>query len=49
MKIDFIHDFNVKTEETFSKIQLDFANKIVLENRFDIKNIKICAGVDIAY
>ncbi|MBN1051998.1 endonuclease V, partial [Clostridium botulinum] len=47
MKIDFIHDFNVKTEEEFSKIQLDFADKIVLENRFNIKNIKTCAGVDL--
>ncbi|KFX57251.1 endonuclease V [Clostridium botulinum] len=49
MKIKFVHDFNIKTEETFSKIQLDFAHKIVLENRFDIKNIKICSGVNLAY
>ncbi|WP_252250555.1 endonuclease V [Clostridium sp. ZBS13] len=49
MKINFIHDFNVNSEEEFSKIQKRLAKNITLRNSFYIYDIKTCAGVDLAY
>ncbi|WP_460276979.1 endonuclease V [Clostridium sp. CTA-5] len=49
MKINFIHDFNLNSEEGFFKIQKRLAKDIKLKNSFCIDNIKTCAGVDLAY
>lgn len=49
MKVEFIHDLNVNTEEEFLKIQNDLAKRITLKNNFNVDNIETCAGVDLAY
>lgn len=49
MEIKFVHDFNANSEEEFIKIQKKLAENIVLKNSFSINDIKICAGVDLAY
>ncbi|MBW6411873.1 endonuclease V [Clostridium weizhouense] len=49
MKINFIHDFNLNSEEEFFKIQKRLAKNITLRNSFYIDDIKTCAGVDLAY
>jgi len=49
MKINFVHDFNTDSEEEFSGIQKKLAKNITLKNSFYIKDIKTCAGVDLAY
>lgn len=49
MKINYIHDFNMELEEEFNKIQTTLAKEISLENNFDIKDIKTCAGIDLSY
>lgn len=49
MKINYIHDFNMYTEEEFYKIQTTLAKNVSLKNNFDIKDIKTCAGIDLAY
>lgn len=49
MKINYIHDFNMYTEEEFYKIQTTLAKNVSLKNNFDIKYIKTCAGIDLAY
>ena len=49
MKINYVHDFNMELEEEFYKIQTTLSKKISLKNNFDIKDLKTCAGVDIAY
>ena len=49
MKIQFIHDFSANTEEEFFKIQNNLGKNIILNNNFDIKDIKTCAGIDLAY
>lgn len=36
-------------EKQFNKIQLDMMNKVNLKNNFDISDINIIAGVDLAY
>lgn len=49
MNINLVHDFNINTEEEFSRIQSDLAKNIKLENGFNPENIETCAGVDLAY
>lgn len=49
MKINFIHDFNMCSEEEFAKIQNNLVEKIELKNKFDTRNIETCAGVDLSY
>ncbi len=49
MDIKYIHSFEVNTESEFDKIQFDLANKISFENIIDEKDIKLIAGVDLAY
>jgi len=49
MKIKFVHDFNINSEEEFSKIQKKLAKNITLKNNFCINDIKTCAGIDLAY
>ncbi|MBU5483966.1 endonuclease V [Clostridium sp. MSJ-11] len=49
MKVQFIHNFSANTEEEFSKIQNSLGKNIILKNSFNIKDIKTCAGVDLAY
>jgi deoxyribonuclease V len=49
MRIKFVHDFNSNTEEEISKIQNSLVENIRLKNNFNIKDIKTCAGVDLAY
>ena len=49
MKINYVHDFNMELEEEFCKIQTTLSKNISLKNNFDNKDLKNCAGVDIAY
>lgn len=49
MKVNYIHDFHQKTEEEFLKIQNSLKEKININNKIDLEEIKICAGIDIAY
>ena len=49
MKIKYIHDFDMTSEEEFYKIQTTLVTNISLKNNFHIKDIKTCAGVDLAY
>lgn len=49
MKVNYIHDFNQRTEEEFLNIQNSLKEKINITNKIDLENIKICAGIDIAY
>ncbi|MBZ9623188.1 endonuclease V [Clostridium sp. FP2] len=49
MKVNYVHDFNQKTEEEFLNIQNNLKEKINITNKIDLENIKVCAGIDIAY
>lgn len=49
MKINYLHNFNQKTEEEFLKIQNNLKKNINLVNKLNFKQIRICAGIDIAY
>lgn len=49
MKIKYIHDFDMTSEEEVHKIQTILVTNISLKNNFNIKDIKTCAGVDLAY
>jgi deoxyribonuclease V len=49
MEIKEIHSFEAKSEEEFVDIQNSLKNKIRLLNDFKVKDIKFCAGVDLAY
>ena len=49
MKIKEVHNFDVYEESKFINIQNDLKKKIVLKNTFDKNNIKLVAGVDLAY
>ncbi|WP_125000009.1 endonuclease V [Clostridium tagluense] len=49
MKVNYVHDFNQKTEEEFLNIQNNLKEKINVTNKIDLGNIKVCAGIDIAY
>ncbi|MGL5066553.1 MAG: endonuclease V [Sarcina sp.] len=49
MKINKIHRFDLTTEEEFLNIQTNFKKEIKLENSFKEEEIKLVAGVDIAY
>ena len=49
MKIKEVHNFDVYEESKFIDIQNDLKKKIVLKNTFDKNNIKLVAGVDLAY
>lgn len=48
MNIKMVHDFNLK-ESDFDKIQKRLSKQIIIKNRLDIKDVKIVAGIDIAY
>lgn len=47
MSLNLIHKLNIETEEEFNIIQEQLKSKIDLTNHFD--NIRLCAGVDLAY
>lgn len=49
MKIKEVHSFDVYEESKFIDIQNDLKKKIVLKNTFYKNNIKLVAGVDLAY
>lgn len=49
MIINNIHEFDLNTEDEFVNIQNKLLNKICLKNSFDKQNIKLIAGVDLAY
>ena len=49
MQIKEIHNFDVYEESKFIDIQNDLKKKIMLKNTFDKNNIKLVAGVDLAY
>ncbi|MCB2313373.1 endonuclease V [Clostridium tagluense] len=49
MKVNYVHDFNQKTEEEFLNIQNNLKERINVTNKIDLENIKVCAGIDIAY
>lgn len=49
MQIKEVHNFDVYEESKFIDIQNDLKKKIMLKNTFDKNNIKLVAGVDLAY
>lgn len=49
MDINYIHNFDLKTEAEFDYIQQNLKSKICLTNSFELDQIKLCAGIDIAY
>lgn len=49
MKIKEVHSFDVYEESKFIDIQNDLKKKIILKNTFNKNNIKLVAGVDLAY
>lgn len=49
MKVNYIHDFNQNTEEEFLGIQNRLKENINIHSKVDLKHIKVCAGIDIAY
>lgn len=49
MEINQIHRFDISSEDEFCKIQEDLICKIKLKNSFMKENLKLCAGVDLAY
>lgn len=49
MEIKQIHEFNVCNELEFINIQNKLKEKIDLKDRFNIDNVKLIAGVDLAY
>nr|WP_266353314.1 endonuclease V [Gottschalkia acidurici] len=49
MKVNYIHDFNLKTEEELLKVQTSLKEKINLNKNVRLEDINICAGVDLAY
>lgn len=49
MKIKEVHNFDVYEESKFIDIQNDLKEKIILKNTFNKNNIKLVAGVDLAY
>lgn len=49
MKIKEVHNFDVYEESKFIDIQNDLKKKIILKNTFNKNNIKLVAGVDLAY
>ena len=49
MKIKRVHNFNIFKETEFIQIQNELKKKIELNNIFDKNNIKLIAGVDLAY
>lgn len=49
MNIERVHNFDVNSEDEFSKIQNSLVSKIQLQNTFILDEIKLCAGVDLAY
>ncbi|MGM9977250.1 MAG: endonuclease V [Clostridium sp.] len=49
MKIKEVHNFDVYEKSKFIDIQNDLKKKIILKNTFNKNNIKLVAGVDLAY
>lgn len=49
MYIKYRHNFAKSTDEDFMQIQKELAKEIVLKNKIEIDEIKVCAGVDLAY
>lgn len=49
MNIEKVHNFDINSEDEFSKIQNSLVPKIKLKNLFLLNEIKLCAGVDLAY
>lgn len=49
MKVNYIHNFEQKTEKEFLEVQNKLREKIDLNSTIDINIIKTVAGVDIAY
>ncbi|AJD29737.1 MULTISPECIES: endonuclease V [Clostridium] len=49
MKIKEVHNFNIYEESEFINIQNELKKKISLKNIFSRSNIRLVAGVDLAY
>lgn len=49
MEIAYKHDFNLETDDDFQRIQKELSKEIILQDTIIEKEIKSCAGVDIAY
>lgn len=49
MQIKEVHNFDIYEESKFIDIQNDLKKKIMLKNTFNKNNIKLVAGVDLAY
>jgi deoxyribonuclease V len=48
MEIKYIHPLNIDTEK-LKDIQTHLADKVTLVNTFCNKDVKLCAGIDVAY
>ncbi|NFQ04433.1 endonuclease V, partial [Clostridium sporogenes] len=49
MEIKGVHNFNIYEESEFINIQNELKKKISLKNIFSRSNIRLVAGVDLAY
>lgn len=49
MEIKEVHNFNIFEESEFVDIQNELKKKIILKNTFNKSNIRLVAGVDLAY
>ncbi|MBD7911425.1 MULTISPECIES: endonuclease V [Clostridium] len=49
MEIKEVHNFNIYEKSEFVEIQNELKKKIMLRNTFNKNNIKLVAGVDLAY
>lgn len=49
MNIDYIHDFNPKTEDELGALQNKLSSRIDLTTKFQVNKISYVAGVDLSY
>lgn len=49
MKINYVHNLNSLTVREIKKYQDSLKHNLTLKNQFEFSDIKICAGVDVAY
>ena len=49
MEIKEVHNFNIYEESEFTEIQNELKKEIMLKNTFNKNNIRLVAGVDLAY
>ncbi|PEB47556.1 endonuclease V [Bacillus pseudomycoides] len=49
MEVREVHPFHLKTEEEFSEVQDSLVSQIELKNNFHLEDVRLIAGVDLAY